>query len=79
MKLKKYPYRQYRISYSILKEWKQISDSRNYKFIPELTYYGLLVSLQATLEVCNYLVTNCGFKYLLTARLNKDALEVSYI
>ncbi|XP_052123377.1 uncharacterized protein LOC127749402 [Frankliniella occidentalis] len=36
---------------------------------------GLLVTLQATKEICTFLTEKCGYQYLMTARLNQDALE----
>ena len=42
----------------------------------ESTDTGLIISLKATLELCTYLTTKCKFKYLMTRRLNQDALEV---
>ena len=57
-------------------EWRDIAITKNYEFITESTYYGLLITLKATLELCDYLVKQCGFTYLLTARLCQDAIEV---
>ncbi|KAK3920713.1 Transposable element P transposase [Frankliniella fusca] len=39
------------------------------------TDFGLIVSLKATLELAEFLVKKCGYAYLMTARLNQDALE----
>lgn len=43
------------------------------------TYDGFLVSLKATLELMQFLNEKCDFDYLMTARLNQDALEVIYM
>ena len=43
------------------------------------TYQGFMVTLRTALDLCRYLTEVCGFKYLMTARLNQDALEVSTI
>ena len=61
-----------------LQEWeKEAKDENNeYKFITDSTCYGLKISLQATLEICKFLIDECGFQYLMTARLNQDNLEV---
>lgn len=48
----------------------------NYSFITHQTCYGLKISLKATLEICPFLIYKYGFKYLMTARLNQDNLEV---
>ena len=38
------------------------------------------ITLQAALEICQFLVDECKFQYLMTAKLNQDNLEVcSYI
>ena len=31
----------------------------------------------ATLELLSFIINRCGFKYLMTARLNQDSLEVA--
>lgn len=43
----------------------------------ESTDYGLAVTLKAILELAEFLCKKCGFKYLMTALLNQDCLEVS--
>lgn len=43
----------------------------------ESTDTGLLVTLKATLELVEFLTSKCGYKYLMTRRLNQDALEVT--
>lgn len=61
---------------SYLDEWKSVAEKENYEFITNSSFSGLKVSLKATLEICDYLVENCDFSYLMTARLNQDSLEV---
>lgn len=46
-------------------------------FSSESTDLGLLVTLKATAEICDYLIEEIGFKYGMTTRLNQDAVEVS--
>lgn len=48
----------------------------NFEFITDSTCYGLKVSLKGALEICKFLFGECGFKYLMTSRLNQDNLEV---
>lgn len=43
----------------------------------ESTDYGLLVTLKAVQELSQFLIQECGFSYVMTARFNQDALEVS--
>ena len=52
------------------------NSKRKYEFITDSTSYGLKVSLQGTLGICQYLMDECDFKYLMTARSNQDNLEV---
>lgn len=59
-----------------LDTWQQEAKTKGLHFMSDSTCYGLKVSLTATLEICKYLIDECGFKYLMTARLNQDALEV---
>ncbi|XP_058789896.1 uncharacterized protein LOC131663476 [Phymastichus coffea] len=58
-----------------LEKWEQKAKDENMEFIPPSTYYVLKISLKATLKICDFLVNTCGFKYLMTARLNQDSLE----
>ncbi|KAK3914473.1 Transposable element P transposase [Frankliniella fusca] len=39
------------------------------------TDIGLIVSLKAAKEPTEFLIKNCKFKYVMTARFNQDALE----
>lgn len=45
----------------------------------ESTDFGLAVTLKATLELLLFLCNECGFSYLMTARLTQDFLEVRKI
>jgi hypothetical protein len=47
------------------------------KFLTDNTYTELRVTLQATLEILNYLVEKRNYSYLMTSRLNQDNLEVT--
>lgn len=40
------------------------------------SFVGLKVTLESTLEIFNYLKDTFGVTYLMTSRLNQDALEV---
>lgn len=57
-------------------DWETKAKSLNYEFITDNTCYGLKVSLKASLELLQFLVNECGYTYLMTSRLNQDALEV---
>lgn len=46
------------------------------EFLSLETAEALRLSLQSTLDLCSYLIENFNFKYLLTARVNQDNLEV---
>jgi len=46
------------------------------KVITDSAYYGLQISLKATIEVFDYLRLKCGYQFLMTSRLNQDNLEV---
>lgn len=58
-----------------LKNWKIQANSNNYNFLSNNTYEGLIITLKATIEILTFLSTKHNFKYLMTARLNQDALE----
>lgn len=47
------------------------------EFLTSGTAQGLRLSLQSTMDLCRYLIDNCGFKYLLTGKVNQDNLEVA--
>lgn len=48
-------------------------------FLTPNTAEGLRVTLRSTIDLCNYLLNDCGFHYVLTSKMNQDALEVNNI
>lgn len=61
------------------KECMELTKSQGKKhFWSDLTDTGLLVTLNSTIELTEYLrSTKIGFTYVMTKRFNQDALEVS--
>lgn len=59
-----------------LKQWEKEAKEQELDFITDSTCYGLKVSLKAALEICEFLIGECDFEFLMTARLNQDNLEV---
>jgi len=47
-------------------------------FLTRSTYDGLKITLQSTIDLVNYLLNDCGFAYVLTAKFNQDSLEVRF-
>jgi hypothetical protein len=58
-----------------LEKWETSGVPRKMRLTASAAF-GLRVSLQGALELSEYLVMNHGFEYLMTRRLNQDALEV---
>lgn len=64
-------------------EWDSVNaevpkGSKQYKHLSQSTRSGLQVTISATLRLFQFLVEiKHNFKYLMTDRLNQDALEVS--
>ncbi|XP_046407616.1 uncharacterized protein LOC124172243 [Ischnura elegans] len=58
-----------------LEEWQLEAGRNEYHFLSGNTYLGLKITLKATMEIHDFLAANCGYEYLMTARLNQDALE----
>lgn len=58
-----------------LKEWKTEAKTKDYKFMSANTWFGLIVTLQSTLEFTEFL-SKKGFEYFMTSRLSQDILEV---
>ncbi|KAJ8930644.1 hypothetical protein NQ314_016559 [Rhamnusium bicolor] len=56
-------------------EWEKACIKENYNFLSDSTCHGFKVSLKATLDITKFLIEVCGFKYVMTAKLNEDALE----
>lgn len=64
-----------------LEEWENMYPVEGRKktrpgFLTWSTLVGLKVSLKGTLELLKYVTEECNFRYLMTARLNQDNLEV---
>jgi len=45
-------------------------------FLTRQTYEGLRITIQSTIDLVKYLLNECDFKYVLTAKFNQDNLEV---
>lgn len=45
-------------------------------FLTRSTAEGLRVTLQSTIELTNFLLDECDYKYVLTGKMNQDCLEV---
>lgn len=61
-----------------LQNWNNVAKEKEYRFISNSTYTGFLVTLQTTIDVMDFLSEKCGYSYLMTARLNQDALEAFF-
>lgn len=48
------------------------------EFLTHQTSEGLRVTIKSTIELSQYLLNECKFAYVLTAKMNQDNLEVSY-
>lgn len=59
-----------------LNKWKSDIPDQNFRFTSQ-TKKGLIVSLNSTLQLVEYLCTNVNdYSYLMTKRINQDKLEV---
>lgn len=58
---------------------RQLCKTNNFAFLSENTYSGIQVTLTTVIEVMQFLCKECNYLFLMTSRLNQDALEVSYI
>lgn len=47
------------------------------EFLTMTTAEGLRVTLRSTIELTKYLLSECGFDYVLTGKMNQDPLEVA--
>lgn len=56
--------------------WETEVKEKGFKFMSDNTCLGYHVSFRATIEVCDFLVSQCHYSFLMTSRLNQDALEV---
>jgi len=61
-----------------LVSWEKQTENQN-EFLTIQTYKGLVVTLKGTLELVRYLCDKVDYKYLMTRRINQDALEVKII
>lgn len=62
-----------------LNEWEQLVINNKIKpkhFLTNNTAKGLRVTLTSTTEMCAYLKEKYGIRYILTGKINQDALEV---
>jgi hypothetical protein len=57
-------------------EWDKENKLKVYKHLSPSTRNGLRVTIAATLRLFDFLVKKHDFTYLMTDRLNQDALEV---
>jgi len=47
------------------------------QFLTQMTSDGLKITLKSTIDLVEYLLNECNFAYVLTAKFNQDCLEVS--
>lgn len=47
-------------------------------FLTQSTFDGLKITIKSTIDLVEYLLEECGFLYVLTAKFNQDSLEVQY-
>ncbi|XP_034242912.1 uncharacterized protein LOC117646214 [Thrips palmi] len=59
-----------------LERWEKDPNLKRDQRLTASAAYGLRVSLTSALELSTYLHDNLGFEYLMTRRVNQDALEV---
>ncbi len=60
-----------------LTDWHDKASDLDFKFMSASTYQGFQVTLKTIIEVMIFLTEECGFDYLMTARVNQDMLEVT--
>lgn len=48
------------------------------EYLTMSTAEGLRVTLRSTIKLTNHLLSDCGFEYVLTGKMNQDPLEVCY-
>ena len=46
------------------------------EFLTRSTSEGLRITLTSTIQLVEYLLNECAFSYVLTAKFNQDSLEV---
>lgn len=59
-----------------MQEWVDLTKANDYVFLSNNTSSGFQTTLRSVIEVMNFLTDKCGYQFLMTARLNQDALEV---
>lgn len=47
-------------------------------FLTSSTAEGLRVTIMSTIELSTYLLECCGFRYVLSGKMNQDPLEVPF-
>lgn len=48
-------------------------------FLSDSTAKGLRITCKSTITLSKHLLSNCGFQYVLTRKLNQDCIEVLFI
>lgn len=68
------------LKYSLkwLDDWEARAgvDVTDNQFLTKSTSEGLRVTLNSCIELTDYLIDKFGFKYVLSGKINQDALEV---
>lgn len=59
-----------------LNQWEMEAKKNDYIFMSQSGCLGFNVTLRSAIEVMTFLCSKCNFKFLMTSRLNQDALEV---
>lgn len=49
---------------------------REDEFLTNSTAEGLKITIASTIDLVEHLLNQCGFDYVLTAKINQDCLEV---
>ncbi|KAL4085208.1 hypothetical protein QTP88_027067 [Uroleucon formosanum] len=52
------------------------TNSAQRQFLTKLTFDGLKITIQSTIDLIEYLLEECGFSYVLTAKFNQDSLKI---
>lgn len=51
---------------------------KHYEFLTHQTAEGFRVAIKSAIQLSQYLLNDCKFAYVLTAKMNQDNLEVRY-
>ncbi|XP_011883595.1 PREDICTED: uncharacterized protein LOC105570765, partial [Vollenhovia emeryi] len=62
-----------------LNQWESTAKRMGHKYLTNNTSLGMNITLRATLEIMDFLSFQCNYQYLMTSRLNQDALEGSNV